>query len=492
MQNSPENISASEENTDAKGRTSKIEAIGIVEFYHPSYSDMDGITKAEQYADDLAEEAHERDSFSYIPFDPVRELRKIRNLSPEENTLPPSEKRKMRRERILEFKKNMMLQKEGIARIINDLVDAVRSSPDLTKEALTSKVMAFAPQYKLTEHNIFLFEYAIEEYADKHAAVEKYRAMYENNADLFEACFGMKPKGKVEVIKGPMTLCFRCFDKTDYAFASSFSKHRGDEKRMAFEDLDFSSINEGVSLGEVKIEELDGTVTIENVSDTESAQIDGYSERVRIHEDQHQLNRLFIPLEAREDRTDLMRRATVSANTREEAIRGLIHGLARYERKYIGFDSLPRDEILAYYKDGQDPGAILYILDNPTNSKFYGYAEILKERISKIPLDIKYLLKHAVSEVFYEGKEDGGKAAVDAEALEVDVSEIQPYVESVFGDEYKADLKMWIGSISALEGKGYERDEIIALLYAEPINSWPKLARRMKPKEIAGSKETGN
>lgn len=623
MENGPENRPPHQEDTDENKITKKIEVIRAEDFWSPpdeyDYYDQEMIDEAEEYADKEPKE----EPLTYSPFDPKTELKNVRKLSPEEQALSDDEKRRIRAERLVNFKENLIHQKEGIARAVEELRGAVESTPDATMEALLLKVQALAPEYKFTRDQIALFKYAIEQYQEKHVAVEKYRTMYPTDANLFEACFGKKPKGKIEIVKGPMTLFFRCFDRDDYAFVNSFHKHRGDETKIQPEDVTRANDSAGVAISRVKIEELSGVITAENVRnnnpryelikgaekieeirekefelllDSQRGDVDievrgvgtwkvkivehnergeplriqflnlnevdappifdvfrveateemrthgnflgslkkvsdgqlqyntieylragnrihGHinmdraflkiedqstqgttvkyredeftmipndemSERTRVHEDQHQFNKLFSPFEAREDMWTMMRRAAEGAKTPEEAVQNLIHGFVKLERKWIGFDSRARDEILAHYKEGQGVDAILR---NLTESKLYDYAEQYKSRIAEIPAKVKEELQKEISKVFYQDV-DGFQTAVDVQALEIEESEVNPHLESVFKDEYKTDLKEWLDSISALEQKGYTKDEIVYLLYQEPINFWSNLARRMKPK----------
>lgn len=89
----------------------------------------------------------------------------------------------------------------------------------------------------------------------------------------------------------------------------------------------------------------------------------------------------------------------------------------------------------------------------------------MRESIDEIPFRIRQLLQ-----------EDLGGTGNDAGLSE---SEIRPVVESVFGEEYRANLKKWVRAIGALEDRGYGRDGIVSLLYSTPIDQWPNLARRM-------------
>ncbi|MEI6238739.1 MAG: hypothetical protein WCP15_04390 [bacterium] len=267
MEKEPQNYYAGPENLDNRPQiTKKIEVGCADDFWNLpddcDYLDPEIIADYERYA---REEKVKDEALLYSPFDPKKELANVRKLSVEEKKISTEEKIEIRAEKLNKYKENLIHQKEGIARVTKELRDTIESLPDESEENLLQKVHAMAPEYRFTQDQISLFKYVIEGYREKHTAVEKYRTMYPVDADLFEACFGKKPKGKIEVVKGPMTLFFRCFDFNDYAFLRFFSKHEGDENKIQPEDVIRANDSAGVALRDVKIEELAGVVTAENV-----------------------------------------------------------------------------------------------------------------------------------------------------------------------------------------------------------------------------------
>lgn len=444
-----------------------------------------------------------KEASSYRIFDPEKELKNIRAFSKKDReSIPDEEKRKIREERLKNFKENLIHQKEGIAKAIGDLYDAIRSAPDTDRKNLFSKVRALAPEYKFTPRQIIAFGIAIEKYLSNHRTVEKYRAMYPNDGDLFEACFGRKPKGKIEVVKGPMTLYFRCYDNRDYVLIFTFPRYSGDETKIKPADVASANESSGTTVNRTKIEDLPEIIAAENMKQNnpyyESPQMavdlgvltpdkkDSENAKTQIHEEQHHFNTLTEPLETRRFMSLTADGHKIgNVNAPEEAARDLTRNLVRLERKSMGFDSDARDEILAHYKEGADTQTIL---ENLTTKENYDYVKTYKTEIAQVPKSVKKRvnerLKNEGDKLFYGKPKDEETAAIDASSLKIKVSDVRPHVGPVFKDEYKADLKKWLDAITALEDKHYTRDEIIALLYQEPINSWPNLARRMKTKTV--------
>lgn len=433
----------------------------------------DAIEDFEEDSD--TEELEINEILPYSPFDAEEELKNIRKLSSDEKRLLSKEDQiELKAQRLENFKENLIKQKEGIARTIKELRDIVDAVPKTTTLALLSRVKTLAEEYRFTNEQIDFFKKAIDEYKKKNVAVEKYRTMYADDADLFEACFGKKPKGKIEILQSPMVLYFRCFDKNDYVFIYNFNKHLGDETKIEQKDIDLANKSSGCALSGGKITELSGTITAENV---ENVFKEEDSESIRDHEEQHQFNKLFKPVEWRETIVAIVERIIESGKTSEEATQQLIREYMRFERKFMGFDSSVRDEILAYYEDGRDIKSIYSIL---TESELYDYMKRYKKEIGKIPAAVKEQLA-ILKDVSFE------KAQVDSKINPIDVSSVSDTmidldIVAVFKEEYKADLKKWLDSISKLEEKGYEIEGVVNLLSQEPVNSWVNLVKRMPSK----------
>lgn len=573
----------------------------------------------EDYERYLAEhgEPPPEEPLPYEPFDARQGLKEIRTFSNKEQSLSKKEKREIIKHRVEEFKDRLNSQKLGIAKTIRELGGLIENNPDISSEDLMSKIEAGSADYRFTKYQVHLFEFATDEYRKKHQAVEKYRTLYPDNADLFEACFGKKPKGEVEVQKGAMTLLFRCFDEGDYSFIYNQGSV-ADEKKDSQEKISEANNTGGIALGKVKIEELGGVITVENVNSNkkyevlkavpkverlgkdESFTCDIYNQEkdikievvgvgswtlrlfepdafgvvqrmqlvsatepeqkpifdviriepsekthwipflrqvgdnktnyqnevgqlrsgnksygwvdvdyseikfrnssgqvlvieraedeivvsfdkdkqrsTRAHEDQHQFNRLFSPYEKKQTMLEIMQGAVERTEDPDKAIDFIIHGLVKYRRVDL-LDTRVRDEILAFYKDGRNPGDILKIL---RDAKIYDYVSqaYTKEQMSHIPESVKEDMKREMTEFFYD--EDYGYSAINE--LEIDLELVKPHIASAFGDEYKQDLGKWMNAVSVLEEKGYAREEVVSLLYQEPVNSWSNLARRMNPK----------
>ncbi len=108
---------------------------------------------------------------------------------------------------------------------------------------------------------------ALIDYDAKHKKTTEYFREYEKKPDeLFERCFGQKPVGRVDLIAGPMTLAFRCFNEEDYIYAYMNYKHEDEAPKHAVDERTKAKHSQGVAFATVKVPELAGMVIMEKAS----------------------------------------------------------------------------------------------------------------------------------------------------------------------------------------------------------------------------------
>lgn len=376
----------------------------------------------------------------------------------------------IKRKGLDETKENLSRRYEGVAKTIQAIKATIEVDSNSSSEVLISHVNPIAVEYQLTETQLKFIKEAIGEYEEKHKTIKKYREMYSDDNELFKVFFGREPHGKVIIVEGPLTLHFRCFNVDDYVLAG-----RGEDKdKIKPEDRAWLEKTAALAVNETKLKDLGrGTVSLENVTwnmavskprgREETPQeieerVKEYGERSRVHEEQHQFNRLFKPVDTRKSSTELIAEFNDRKDYSPENIQHLIRNLAKSERVFI--EEKLWDEILALYKGGRKNADDL--LKN-LQGEVYNYRERYKGRISQIPEKI----------------EDG---LSKISTIEIDLDKIKEEVGAVFGKDYETDLQKWLHAITILEGKGYNSDEVIAFLFQEPIHNWPKLAERVAEK----------
>ncbi len=367
---------------------------------------------------------------------------------------------------------NLSRRYEGVARAIQEIKAIIETDPDSSSEVLISRVNPIATENQLTEAQIKFIREAVGEYEEKHRAIKKYRDMYPDDNELFKMCFGREPHGRVTIVEGPLTLHFRCFNVDDYVLAG-----RGeDEDKIKPEDRAWLEKTAALAVTETRLKDLGrGTVSIENVTwNMEVSKPKGreetaeelekrakeYGERSRLHEEQHQFNRLFKPIDTQKSNEELISDFKNRKDYSQESVRHLIRNLVKSERVFI--EEKLWDEVLALYRGGRKRAEDVY---KNLQGEVYDYRERHKVRISKVS---EWVQKH-LSEI---------------SEITVETKYIEKEIDNVFGSEYEADLQKWLSAITVLENKGYSSDEVIAFLFQEPIHNWPKLADRVSAKQI--------
>lgn len=405
----------------------------------------------------------------YVPFDPRKELRGIRHLSPPERQLPKSERKEIVRDRIIGFESDLLAQQERIAELVMNLGRQVAIAPDLTAEQLMSYVDRYAASAFLTSEQLNLFRNALTAYEAKHRFVNLY---YHNNPPevLFENCFGAKPEGRLIADIGPMTLRFYLNDE-DYTKARMYYKTQGDVSVITQDDRLLSQKSGGVALSEVGIGKLSGTV----------AAIKGHPSdkgiaTVVTHEDQHQFNKLFSPVEYYMS-VDQLFSATMAEGDRAQKIQNFVYYYTHLQRRVMGVDARARDEMIAYFADGRSVGEIFNVL---TSNSLYDIFEIYKKPISRIRNEIKLSLAQCRQYLFEREREWHDQNGVLPEDISPEL--VDAAVQRVFKADYQRDLKRWLQAMTILEEKGYTIAETLGILYSQPTSSWRSVVRRQAAK----------
>jgi len=269
----------------------------------------------------------------------------------------------IKRKGLDETKENLSRRYEGVAKTIQAIKATIEVDSNSSSEVLISHVNPIAVEYQLTETQLKFIKEAIGEYEEKHKTIKKYREMYSDDNELFKVFFGREPHGKVIIVEGPLTLHFRCFNVDDYVLAG-----RGEDKdKIKPEDRAWLEKTAALAVNETKLKDLGrGTVSLENVTwnmavskprgREETPQeieerVKEYGERSRVHEEQHQFNRLFKPVDTRKSSTELIAEFNDRKDYSPENIQHLIRNLAKSERVFI--EEKLWDEILALYKGAE-------------------------------------------------------------------------------------------------------------------------------------------
>lgn len=151
-------------------------------------------------------------------------------------------------------------QLRGLAITLKSLYDSICKNPRISELELQNIIINAAKKYRFTKDQYGTIAYGVDDFLSKRRVIEKYRALYPDDVDLYIAVFGETPSGKIQVIRGPLTLHFICADKQDFAIAR-YSANAG--ARLNDDDVEKASLAAGWALIRSRIPELYGTLTIE-------------------------------------------------------------------------------------------------------------------------------------------------------------------------------------------------------------------------------------
>jgi hypothetical protein len=403
-------------------------------------------------------------------FDAKAELAKIRQA-------PSSERKQM----LADFKQKLAEQKGGFGVMQHEMIRFIRQNPDAPKEELYKQIDDYGQRFSLTEDQKTTAKGIIDEYSKKHEAVRDMRKKYPDDAKLYEATFGVAPKGKVEVVEGPMTLYFKTQNAEDYARIYTAGR-REDPNTISPANLQESGVTGGASLNWAPAPELQGTIIAGNASlrtqqnqpsflrrsarkryETEEA----WAKRIQIHEEQHAIKRLFKDVKSKREDWGIW------DDSSPEQQRNILMRSFRSTREIFA-DSRIKDEIMAYLKSGQDPKETIQYLLKPKGEKgLYDYLEGKKE--SKIKEEQEFLQEYNHS---------------------YDPAMIREVADKVFEEDYHDLITNGVKAFDTLQKSGKSTDEAIGILIHEPLDKWPKTVNRMldaqKEKAVGDENQPAN
>lgn len=389
-----------------------------------------------------------------------------------------------RREALSEWKEKYAEQKETLASFQEEMIGRIRQNPDMHLDNFRfikerTNELGLTPLQKETILSIF------NSYAEKHNEVAAVRKENPDDSELFEELFKAKPKGKIEIVEGPMTLYFRCYELEDYAVIHSQSFLSGN--KVSEHDIKSANMSQGCSISTAPIKGLEGCIIAENRFlmnksfqavegfpkvyssarnewiDKEAAKedIDAESEKTRIHEEQHAIKQLFSET--------LLRRNTftelLAAKTEKDQEIWLSNYL-RYVRQIIA-EPRVKDEILAFFKEDSSPkDTYKNLVRSKKEGGLYDYLEVDE---SRMPSTFHYLLKLESFKKLYSDTRD-----------------------KIFREEYHALIENSIRNTVFLKKNGYTKEQVIGLLINEPLSKWAKvIGRLVEGKRIATEKKKG-
>lgn len=379
-------------------------------------------------------------------FDPEREIRDILKVPKEQ-----------RRQKLTEFKEKLTFQKVGLARAQDLLIDEIRHKPNGKTEDFYEMAIEMGTEFGMNETQKKETKEILERYEKQHNAIEKVRKEFPGDKELFRGLFHKAPKGKIEVLVGPVSLYFKCYDFEDYMTVFFHERMKGSGKKRDFteEEKKEAMESKGINVPSSSYPDIGWAIMAENASGVgNSSQSDEESKQIFTHEEQHTIKSFFEKEELLDPNHPSslfpIRKRFLDAETEKEKEKVLEEYFRAFRHNA---EEYAKDEILAYYKDGRLPVVYERLSASKEEDGDYDY---LAE-----PKKIDYLWMKATDEV---------------RALSKRVR------DRVLIKEYKETLASGVESIRKMEAGGYDKEEIIALLTHEPLSKWKKAVDRVLEK----------
>ncbi|MCX6736462.1 MAG: hypothetical protein NTZ13_05265 [Candidatus Parcubacteria bacterium] len=379
-------------------------------------------------------------------FDPEIAVREILKAPKEE-----------RQQKLAEFKEKLAFQQVGLARVQDILIDEIRNKPNGKIEDFYDMAVELGAEFGMNKQQKKEIAKILDRYSLLYKGIENIRQKFPNTNDLYKELFFEAPKGKVELVTGPVSLYFKCYDFKDYltVFYSNQRRHHGKKRDFTEEEKAEAMGCKAINIFSVSHPEIGRVVMAENNSGIGRNPKEEESAVIFIHEEQHAINSLFDkdlldpndPINVRN-----VRQSFLDAETMEEKEKILINFFRQFRKNAEAF---AKDEMIAHYKDGHEDMALVE-LNMPKEEG--GIYDFLEE-----PRKAEYLWL---------------KSSDDIRALTKEV------VEKTLVQEYKETLTIGVGAVRKMEDAGYEKEEIIALLTHEPLARWGKVVKRVLESDV--------
>lgn len=353
--------------------------------------------------------------FGYIPFDPEKELDLVAKITDPD----------LKRESLDVYKKELLAQKIGIAKLIGDLEKIIMKSPDLGSDKFKEMVHSKSPELKLNQEQLDYFERVINRFQGQRHLIKEYQEKGISGLEIFKQHCGAWPKGEIEIEYGPVSINLKFKNLEDYLQYTDRKITEETKKEAEYEGGRFCQI-------EIPAELMLNTVAFKP----------GIKEKDKliIHEEMHALRTFFdrslIP-EALNLVTKEIKKAVELNN--QKIIKEKFKEYLKYKTEdYLNYLA---EEILAEYRRGQK---LKEINDN--------------------------IIEVYLPDIFKDIEEDQFERFTDL------IKERKDYLNSKIVEKLNDLFK----AIEILEKNKYSRQEIIALLVTESPEKWLKWAKRLE------------
>ena len=347
-------------------------------------------------------------------FEPEKELKKISNLHGAEGL-----------KQIAIYKEKLKFQKEGIARIEEEILNFVENNADFSKSDLESLIKKNFSIYALTPEQREKILDVVNELYKKHQALKELIENYKteegiiDGRHLFQDLFQKKATGEIKVVYGSYYIYFRFSNGEDFTYVISDAYKK--QRQLNDKDFIIAKSMAGAKINSSPLRQIKGTIIIENPVYFENEKM---SDSVLKHEKQHIVHNFIDKYHFPDTEQGLKEAENLEKNralSQEQKLLLLVNN-PKIEKRI-------KDEICAHFKDGTSPKEISKNLLKEDTIYDYGFDYNL--------------------------------------------------TEDYFSPEYLELVENGIVAFANLLKAGYSMEKVINLLYVEPLKKWPKEAERL-------------
>lgn len=355
-------------------------------------------------------------------FSPDDELTKIKSLP-----------REQKREALVAFKENLARQRKALAACRVFIERSVEFNHDIAREKLVGLIEKFTIQYCFNDQQKQTTEQLIDGYYENRQKVLEVRQQFTDDHELVNELTGVNlgKDEKLNVSVGPMTI-----DIDTEGFNAGRLYEKADKPIISFQYGGFASQSVGEDPVYYVVINQDKWMRTKRFDDPTG-------EKSRMHEYEHQKNKLFR---------------------------------AVFEHK-----DAPTE--LVGYVGEQDPETKKVILEDFLRSSRTAALERAKDEITACLYDRTLpQLQHQLGSLFFEQKNDPYDYLAYLRNWEEfkDDPFYQETAQRMLVQEYRTIVESAVSSYSELVNKGrYSIQESTAILTDKPLADWPKTIRRL-------------
>ncbi|OGM98068.1 MAG: hypothetical protein A2915_01445 [Candidatus Yanofskybacteria bacterium RIFCSPLOWO2_01_FULL_41_34] len=392
-------------------------------------------------------------------FFPEKELQEIRKFV---KTLPSDLQSSARRALIENFKKKLEESKKKSAQVQAEIETFIRNGPTRSIAEIKEELNRIITSTGLSAYYAD-FMIAVDKFLDARTivfgVVNKYWSNFKEKwqENLFRDLFGFIPRGRIFVEVLPASIYIKIYDLED--FVSVY---------LSFPNTtEISARNSGgakLATPPKNLPELKDKVIIENSALTPPA----LSGQIKTHEEEHTVFDYYDPALSLGRVPNMVRQTDSLVNKTRGEIDYVkfINILDRWALTWVlNWESLAKDEALAYLKDGRNPYTILDLLkdDKGLYNYFQGHVEEFRNRI------LRFVRINQI------GIKDRVLSTTDISNLAHETL-LKGWVS-----KYKKDLNTALLAVARLfrryQNSPEDKLKIIRLLSQEPLNKWPRLEK---------------